>query len=144
MPLQVFSISQGMSIRPVATLYHSSRPVVSLASTFQSRRGGWAQDIGCELISCDDEGSLRVWQAHSSSSYLEAGVSMQAKAPCVSLAVRKGFVIAGGTDGCVRIYNLVRCLGVTTAACDAAGGTACIPTCTCWLAMCAEDRAAAA
>lgn len=31
---------------------------------------------------------------------------MQAKAPCVSLAVRKGFVIAGGMDGCVRIYNL--------------------------------------
>lgn len=106
--LQVFSISQGMSIRPVASIYHSSRPVVSLASAFQSRRGGWAQDIGCELVSCDDEGSIRVWQAHSSSSYLEAGVSVHAKVPCVSLAVRKGFVIAGGMDGCVRIYNLVR------------------------------------
>jgi hypothetical protein len=39
---------------------------------------------------------------------MEAGVTMQARAPCCSLAVRKGFIVAGGTDGCVRIYNLVR------------------------------------
>lgn len=107
--LQVFNISQGMSIRPVVSINHSSRPVISLASAFQSRRGGWAEDMGCELVSCDDEGSIRVWQAHSSSSYLESGVSMQAKAPCCSLAVRKGFIVAGGSDGCVRIYNLVSC-----------------------------------
>lgn len=106
--VQVFNISQGISIRPVVSINHSSRPVISLASAFQSRRGGWAEDIGCELVSCDDEGSLRVWQAHNSSSYLEAGVSMQAQAPCCSLAVRKGFIVAGGADGCVRIYNLVR------------------------------------
>jgi WD40 repeat protein len=91
----------------VASINHSSRPVISLSSAFQSRRGGWAEDIGCELVSCDDEGSIRVWQAHSSSSYLEAGVSMQGHVPCCSLAVRKGFVVAGGADGCVRIYNLV-------------------------------------
>jgi WD40 repeat protein len=109
--MQVFSISAGMSIRPTTSVCHSS-PVISLASAFQSRRGGWAEDIGCELVSCDDQGIIRVWQAHSSVSYLDAGVSVKAGVPCCSLAVRKGFVIAAGSDGCIRIYHLVSSAGL--------------------------------
>lgn len=105
--VQVFSISAGMSIRPTTGVCHSSSPVISLATAFQSRRGGWADDISCELVSCDDQGTVRVWQAQGSSSYVDAGVSMKAGVPCCSLAVRKGFVIAAGNDGCVRIFNLV-------------------------------------
>lgn len=106
---QVFSISAGMSIRPTTSVCHSSSPVISLATAFQSRRGGWAEDIGCELVSCDDQGIIRVWQAQSSSSYVDAGVSVKAGVPCCSLAVRKGFVIAAGSDGCIRIYHMVSC-----------------------------------
>jgi hypothetical protein len=105
--LQVFSISPGMSIRPAASLHHSNNPITSMGSAFQSRRGGWAEDLGCELVSCDDEGRMRVWRANSSSSVEDSGVCILIGGPCSSLAVRKGFVVAAGTDGCVRIYNLV-------------------------------------
>lgn len=97
-----------MSIKAAASTHHQGRPIISLASAFQSRRGGWADDIGCELVSCDDPGNIRVWQAHSSGSYVDTGLEVKAGSPCCSLAVRKGFIVAAGTDGSVRIYNLVR------------------------------------
>jgi len=108
---QVFSINPGMSIKAAASIHHQGRPIISLASAFQSRRGGWADDIGCELVSCDDQGNIRVWQAHSSGSYVDTGLEIKAGCPCCSLAVRKGFIVAAGTDGSVRIYHLVRTWG---------------------------------
>lgn len=110
--IQVFSISPGLSIRPSTSLAHSDRPILSLASAFQARRGGWADDIGSELVSCDDAGTIRVWLAQAAGSYVpDTGVVIKAGVPCCSLAVRKGFIIAAGIDGCVRIYNMVRRVG---------------------------------
>jgi WD40 repeat protein len=81
--------------------------VTALGSAFQSRRGGWADDLGSELVSCDDDGSLRVWLVPSSSGYMATDVAVATGAACCSLAVRRGFIVAAGVDGTVRIYNTV-------------------------------------
>jgi WD40 repeat protein len=107
--IHVFSVAPGMHFKHATSLAHGAQPIAALASAFHSRRGGWADDLGSELVSCDDEGIIRVWQAQSSSSYADMGlrISITAGVPCCSVAVRRGFIVAGCTDGCVRIFSLV-------------------------------------
>lgn len=59
---QVFSITQGQSFRPLLLLKGHEHPITSIGSAYQSRRGIWAEDLGCQLVSCDDSGVLYVWQ----------------------------------------------------------------------------------
>eukprot|EP00879_Flechtneria_rotunda_P028751 GHRR01030969.1.p1 GENE.GHRR01030969.1~~GHRR01030969.1.p1 ORF type:complete len:313 (+),score=62.62 GHRR01030969.1:373-1311(+) len=104
--IQVFSVGAGGLLKSVTCLKHHKCTITALGSSYQSRRGIWSDDLGCELVSCDDQGNICVWEATSADKYtclriIEGGV------PCSSLAVRKGFIIAGRTDGCVRIYRLV-------------------------------------
>lgn len=92
--------------KPTLTLTQHKRPIVALSSAFQSRRGGWSDDLTSELVSCDEGGTICVWDAARDDEYkcvrtIEGGV------PCCSLAARKGFIIAARTDGCIRIYGLV-------------------------------------
>lgn len=107
--MQVFSVTGGPVIKP-ATCLHSSQHrghlIVALGSALQSRRGSWADDLGCELISCDEQGTICVWEAQRADRY-NCVQTIQGGMPCSGLAVRKGFVIAGRTDGAVRIYGLV-------------------------------------
>eukprot|EP00879_Flechtneria_rotunda_P025816 GHRR01027463.1.p1 GENE.GHRR01027463.1~~GHRR01027463.1.p1 ORF type:complete len:249 (+),score=58.24 GHRR01027463.1:1131-1877(+) len=103
--IQVFSVGAGGLLKSVTCLKHHKCTITALGSSYQSRRGIWSDDLGCELVSCDDQGNICVWEATSADKYtclriIEGGV------PCSSLAVRKGFIIAGRTDGCVRIYRL--------------------------------------
>ena len=62
--------------------------------------------MGSELVSCDDQGTICIWEAASDSNYKCVG-TIEGGVPCCSLAVRKGFIVAARTDGCVRIYGLV-------------------------------------
>ena len=64
---------QGPIIRPVGELAHHSAPIVSLGSAYQSRRGAWADDLGCELVSADESGRLAVWEARSPGTHRWAG-----------------------------------------------------------------------
>jgi hypothetical protein len=94
-------------IRPTATLSgQHSRPITCLSSSYQSRRGAWAEDLGSELVSCDDQGRLCVWQVKDEQS-VQCVATMEAGQPCCSLAVRRGFVVAARVDGCVQLYGLV-------------------------------------
>eukprot|EP00775_Hariotina_reticulata_P011426 gene11426-11572_t len=103
---QVFSIAPGPIIKPAACLQeHRGHMIVSLSSAFQSRRGAWADDVGCELVSCDDCGNICVWEAQQADTYC-CTQKIQDGMPCSGLAVRSGFVIAARTDGIIRIYSM--------------------------------------
>ncbi|KAF6263935.1 WD40-repeat-containing domain protein [Scenedesmus sp. NREL 46B-D3] len=109
--IQVFSVAAGPVIRPTATLSrHHSNPITCLGSSYQSRRGVWAEDLGSELVSCDDQGRVCVWQVRDEQTVQCVG-AVEAGQPCCSLAVRRGFVVAARVDGCVQLYGLKdRCL----------------------------------
>jgi hypothetical protein len=94
-------------IRPAATLIgQHSRPIMCLSSSYQSRRGAWAEDLGSELVSCNDQGRLCIWQVKDEQS-VQCVATVEAGQPCCSLAVRRGFVVAARVDGCVQLYGLV-------------------------------------
>jgi WD40 repeat protein len=104
--LQVFNVGDGPSFKPTTTLSHHKAPILSLGSAYQSRRGAWTEDLTCELVSCDDDGGLAVWEADASGLY---AVKRQGRlpSPATSVAVRRGLAICGCLDGTVRIYSLV-------------------------------------
>lgn len=104
--MQVFSIAPGPLFKPTITLAQHHSPIVALSSAYQSRRGGWSDDLSSELVSCDANGTICVWEAAADNDY-KCMRTIEAGLPCCSLAVRKGFIIAARTDGCVRIYGLV-------------------------------------
>lgn len=81
---------------------------MALSSALQSRRGGQLApgEQGCELVSCDEQGSICVWSMQRPDS-CHCVSTIQAGLPCCSLAVRNGCVIAAHTDGCVCMYSLV-------------------------------------
>jgi len=104
---QVFSVGDGPIIKPATCLKeHCGHMIVSLGSAFQSRRGTWADDVGCELVSCDECGDICVWEAQQADTYF-CRQKIQGGIPCSGLAVRHGFIIAARTDGIIRIYALV-------------------------------------
>ncbi|WIA13891.1 hypothetical protein OEZ85_002463 [Tetradesmus obliquus] len=104
--IQVFSVAPGPVIRPTVTLSgQHSRPITCLGSSYQSRRGEWADDLGSELVSCDDQGRLCVWQIKDEQS-LQCVAAAEAGQPCCSVAVRRGFVVAARVDGCVQLYGM--------------------------------------
>lgn len=105
--IQVFSIAAGPSIKPSATLQHHKTPIVALGSAYQSRRGAWSEDLTCELVSCDDQGTLAVWTADNASCYSCSHTIPGTGVPGCSVAVRKGFILCGKTDGTVQVYGLV-------------------------------------
>eukprot|EP00877_Chromochloris_zofingiensis_P008531 jgi/Chrzof1/3931/Cz13g13240.t1 len=104
--IQVFSIAAGPSIKPSATLQHHKTPIVALGSAYQSRRGAWSEDLTCELVSCDDQGTLAVWTADNASCYSCSHTIPGTGVPGCSVAVRKGFILCGKTDGTVQVYGL--------------------------------------
>ncbi|MEW5306828.1 MAG: hypothetical protein WDW36_009266 [Sanguina aurantia] len=87
-----------------------SLPVTAMSSAFQSRRGRWAEDLGCEVVVSDEGGWLHVWQGHSSGNYQHVrSIAPDPAArgmPVVSVAVRRDFIIAGRLDGRVLVHGL--------------------------------------
>lgn len=83
-------------------------PVSALGSAFQSRRGAWCEDLGCEIVSCDEGGGITVWAAHSAA-VLDRQLDVEAGGGvgCCGVAVRKGLIVVARVDGAVRIYGLV-------------------------------------
>ncbi len=111
--IHIFSIAPGPIIRPTVTLPPSKKrggaspPILALGSAFQSRRGSWAEDMACQLVSADEDGRLCVWTASSAQGYectlcLDGG-----DAPCCAVTVRQGLIICGRIDGAVQIFGLV-------------------------------------
>lgn len=92
---------------PTAFKAHSC-PVTAVSSPYQSRRGTWTRDLGCQLVSGDEDGGITVWEGRSSRDYAVLHSIPSTGMPAVSLAVRGDMVVAGRLDGAVQIYGLVR------------------------------------
>jgi hypothetical protein len=94
-------------IKPGPVLRHHKAPVTALSSAHQCRQGNWAEDLACRLVSCDETGSIAVWEATDANSYRVISTIEGEGVPCSSLAVRNNFVICGRLDGKIRIYGMV-------------------------------------
>lgn len=99
-------MSPGPTINHSCCLSQHKQPIVALGSSYQSRRGEWADDLGSELVSCDDQGTVCVWQAKRNDCY-ECVTTIEGGVPCCSLAVRRAFIVAAQVDGQVKLYGLV-------------------------------------
>lgn len=110
--IHTFSVTEGPVIRPSRRVEGHTVPLLALGSSYQSRRGCWAEDLGCELVSSDERGQLAVWAARKTGEHEVVG-AIDGGVPACALAVRCGFLVAGRVDGSVRIYGLVRGCGLS-------------------------------
>ncbi|PNW71180.1 hypothetical protein CHLRE_16g694402v5 [Chlamydomonas reinhardtii] len=93
---------------PVPLPPHHTSPITAIGSPYQSRQGKWSEDLGCYLVTCDEDGGVAVWEAGNTgpggcqlvTSVAPTGV------PVVSVAVRRDIVVAARLDGAVQLYGL--------------------------------------
>lgn len=81
--------------------------VTAVSSAYQTRRGKWTADLGCQLVSADEDGGIIVWEGLSTRTYNVLLSIPSTGMPAVSLAVRGDMVVAGRLDGAVQVYGLV-------------------------------------
>ncbi|GLC46400.1 WD repeat-containing protein 54 [Pleodorina starrii] len=93
---------------PVALPRHHKSPITAIGSAYQSRQGKWTEDLGCNLVTCDEEGGIAVWQAqHSGAGGFSLLTSIKPTGqPAVSVAVRRDLIVAARLDGAVQLYGL--------------------------------------
>ena len=106
--IYVFSFTAEMIFHHTSRLQQHSSPITAVGSAHQSRKGKWTDDLTCEFVACDEAGYIYVWKATDSMTYILTCTIDLGGVPCISVAVRQGFIICGKLDGTVRIYGVVR------------------------------------
>ncbi|GFR46250.1 hypothetical protein Agub_g7799 [Astrephomene gubernaculifera] len=92
---------------PAALPAHHKSPITAIGSAYQSRQGKWTEDLGCNLVTCDEEGGIAVWEALSIGPGYKLLTSIPPSGtPVVSVAVRRDIVVAARLDGAVQLYGL--------------------------------------
>eukprot|EP00201_Polytomella_parva_P000635 CAMPEP_0175079598 /NCGR_PEP_ID=MMETSP0052_2-20121109/24914_1 /TAXON_ID=51329 ORGANISM="Polytomella parva, Strain SAG 63-3" /NCGR_SAMPLE_ID=MMETSP0052_2 /ASSEMBLY_ACC=CAM_ASM_000194 /LENGTH=259 /DNA_ID=CAMNT_0016349951 /DNA_START=191 /DNA_END=973 /DNA_ORIENTATION=+ len=92
---------------PTFEIKQHKAPITCLSSSYQSRRGNWAADVGCEVVSCDEDGMAVFWQASVGAGGYRVLHTIASKGvPCVSAAVRNDFAILARLDGAIQIYGI--------------------------------------
>ncbi|KAG2485514.1 hypothetical protein HYH03_015787 [Edaphochlamys debaryana] len=110
----VFSLGMGddsgkFKPAPVQLPRHHTAPITCVGTAYQSRQGKWTEDLGCHLVTCDEEGGIAVWEAlvaaQAAGHKLLSAVAPTG-VPVVAVAVRRELVVAARLDGAVQVYGL--------------------------------------
>ncbi|GIL74642.1 hypothetical protein Vretimale_2281 [Volvox reticuliferus] len=106
--LELSESSGKFKSSPVALPKHHKSPITAVGSAYQSRQGRWTEDLGCHLVSCDEEGGIAVWLAQHARAggYSLVNSIDPTGQPVVSVAVRRDLIVAARLDGAIQLYGL--------------------------------------
>ncbi|GAX80237.1 hypothetical protein CEUSTIGMA_g7675.t1 [Chlamydomonas eustigma] len=108
--LYLAQLLEDGQLGPASSFTNHIAPITCIGSAYQTSRGQPADFKNPHnLVSCDQEGLITLWDAVSTSNLSLANTISQSSEPVVSVALRRNYMIVARLEGCFQVYDMASC-----------------------------------